>query len=435
MDLLTAPQRRLAVVVQRFGPGIAGGAEWHARELVTALARHHEVTVLTSCALDAMTWDLHFAPGPGRIELPGAAGGAAVNVAIERFAHPPRHAGGRARVPRRHKLRWGLRRLFDALGHPRVPRPTGDAAADGHLFLRRQGPACDGLIQRLRGAAAEFDAVVFFTALYFPTAEGLPAWGRRSVLIPTLHDEKPMHLPCYHALFANAGVTLYNSAAERRLARRLYGASAQDGPVVGVGVQVQAPTAGAVAAARARHRLPERYLVYVGRVEKGKGCAALLAAWQAVAAQVPDAALVFVGKGDLSIPETGQVRATGFVEGAERDALVAGAAALVMPSAHESLSLVLLEALALGVPVLANGASEVLAGHVHDSGAGTVYRGAAGLRRGLLEALARDDAQRARLGAAGRRYVAERYAWPRVHAQWLAAVEKVAARPARPVTL
>jgi len=112
----------------------------------------------------------------------------------------------------------------------------------------------------------------------------------------------------------------------------------------------------------------------------------------------------------------------------------AGAAALVMPSRFESLSLVTLEAFALGVPVLANTESEVLAEQVRDSGAGEAYRGTRALRRGLLRALARTPAERAALGEAGRRYVDTRYRWDLVVGRWLDAIERAGgqARVAKP---
>ena len=46
----------LAVVVQRYGAEINGGAELHARYIAEHLARHHAVEVLTTCARDYVTW-------------------------------------------------------------------------------------------------------------------------------------------------------------------------------------------------------------------------------------------------------------------------------------------------------------------------------------------------------------------------------------------
>jgi glycosyltransferase involved in cell wall biosynthesis len=405
------PRRRVAVVVQRYGAGLLGGAEWH------ALSHHHDVTVLTSCARDAMSWAMHYAPGDSTES----------GVRVRRFAHPPRHTGGRAKVPLRHKLRFLAAPLLDVLKRTRAARPRGDDRLDGHEFLRRQGPWCEGLIDALKQSAGQFDAVIFFTALYHPTAEGLPAWGARSVLVPTLHDEKAMVLPWFHRVFAGAGHVVWNTAAEQRLAHRLYGSSACAGSssVVGAAVQARPPSLEQLAQARQRYGLPARYLVYVGRVEVGKGCAELLAAWRALGASVRDAALVFVGHGGMKMPDWPNVTLTGFIDSAERDALVAGAAALVMPSRHESLSLVLLEAMALGVPVVANGRCEPLLDHVFDSGAGEVYRGQRELSRALLGALVRDEAARRRMGDAGRAYVSQHYADDVVHGRWLHAVEQV----------
>ena len=47
---------RLAVVVQRYGADINGGAELHARYVAEHLARHAEVEVFTTCARDYVTW-------------------------------------------------------------------------------------------------------------------------------------------------------------------------------------------------------------------------------------------------------------------------------------------------------------------------------------------------------------------------------------------
>jgi len=47
---------KLAVVVQRYGADINGGAELHARYIAERLARHAELEVLTTCARDYLTW-------------------------------------------------------------------------------------------------------------------------------------------------------------------------------------------------------------------------------------------------------------------------------------------------------------------------------------------------------------------------------------------
>src|SRR4029450_6322574 len=66
---------KLAVIVQRYGQEINGGAELHARYIAERLARHAQVEVLTTCATDYITW---------RNELPG--GVESVNgVSVRRF--------------------------------------------------------------------------------------------------------------------------------------------------------------------------------------------------------------------------------------------------------------------------------------------------------------------------------------------------------------
>ena len=47
---------KLAVVVQRYGANINGGAELHARYIAEHLARHADVEVVTTCAVDYVTW-------------------------------------------------------------------------------------------------------------------------------------------------------------------------------------------------------------------------------------------------------------------------------------------------------------------------------------------------------------------------------------------
>ena len=411
--------KRIALVVQRYGEEINGGAEALVRMLAERLKARFDVEVLTSCALDYSTWAMHYPPG----------GSDVCGVRVLRFAHPLRNDVGRARVPLVHKLRFKLRALLRRLPGAQVAAPRGDSFYDGRDFLRRQGPHCEGLLQHLRGSAKRYDAVIFFTALYEPATLGVEAFGRRSVLVPLLHDEKPMYQPVYGEVMRKAGALVFNTDAERRLAAKMYGIDTRNAPVAGAGVEIVTPTAQAVAQVLARRGLGPGYLVYVGRIDVSKGCKQLLNAFLAHLRKNPAAQLVLVGKAVMPVPEHPRILSTGFVSDAERDALIKGAAALVIPSRYESLSLVLLEAMLLRTPVIANAQCDVLADHIAHSGAGLAYRGQAGLVRAMAVVQTLDAAGRERWATLGAAYVQRSCSWPNVLQQYADAVEAVSVLP------
>ncbi len=417
------PVMRLALVVQRYGEEINGGAEAHARLLAERLAARHDIEVLTSCARDHVDWAPVYAPGPTVVR----------GVRVLRFAHPVRNDLGRAKVPLVHKLRFLLRSWLRRLPGPLVLAPRGERHYDGEDFLRRQGPHCPGLIAHLDASAARYDAVIFFTALYEPTALGLRHWGRRSILVPLVHDEKPMYLPVFHQVLRAAGALLFNTETERSLAARLYGIDTRGAGIAGVGIDVRRPDAGQIAAVLGRHGLAPGYFVYVGRIDKAKGCDELVAAFIDHARRHPQALLVLVGKATMKLTPHPRIHCTGFVDDDDRDALVAGATALVIPSRYESLSMVLLEAMLLGTPVIANAACEVLAQHVAQSGAGTAYRGRRELAAALQAMSALAGEGRTRLGRLGANYVHANYDWNRVMQVFDDTLRRVSETQAPPV--
>ena len=54
---------RLAFVVQRYGEEVNGGAEALCRWVAERMRKYFSVEVLTTCALDYLTWANHFPPG------------------------------------------------------------------------------------------------------------------------------------------------------------------------------------------------------------------------------------------------------------------------------------------------------------------------------------------------------------------------------------
>jgi len=121
--------------------------------------------------------------------------------------------------------------------------------------------------------------------------------------------------------------------------------------VVAPGVRAATrPDASAVSAARARHGLPERYVLAVGALEPRKAPELLV---RAHARAGTGAALVFAGTGRLA----GRLRREGVhllgrVDDADLDALYAGALALALPSLLEGYGLPPLEAAVHGTPAV-----------------------------------------------------------------------------------
>jgi glycosyltransferase involved in cell wall biosynthesis len=125
----------------------------------------------------------------------------------------------------------------------------------------------------------------------------------------------------------------------------------------------------AIAAARARYHLPERYLLSVGTIEPRKNLARLLAAFERLHAEGLTDVLVLAGKrgwltGEFDAalersPSKQAVVFPGFVADADLPAVYAGAQVLVMPSLYEGFGLPVLEGMACGVPVACSNCSSL----------------------------------------------------------------------------
>jgi glycosyltransferase involved in cell wall biosynthesis len=117
----------------------------------------------------------------------------------------------------------------------------------------------------------------------------------------------------------------------------------------------------AIAAARARYHLPERYLLFVGTIEPRKNLTRLLAAFERLHTENLTDALVLAGRRgwltgefDAALERSPSQRAVifpGFVADEDLPAVYAGAQVLTMPSLYEGFGLPVLEAMACGTPV------------------------------------------------------------------------------------
>jgi glycosyltransferase involved in cell wall biosynthesis len=282
-------------------------------------------------------------------------------------------------------------------------------------------------VEALRAEKSRFSAVVFFTYLYYPTYWGLRAAPERSVLVPTTHDEPPLAFSIYREVFGLPRAFAFLTPAEGELVGARFGTGGRPAVVAGMGVDVGEP--GDVAGFRARHGLSGPYAIYAGRIDAGKGCAAMLRHHERYRGERRGGAeLVLIGRLAMPAPRQEGVRYLGFLSEDDKATAMAGAFAVVCPSPYESLSIVLLEGLALGTPGLVNASSAVLKEHCLRSNAGLFYEDGDEYAA-AMDLLARDEGLRGAMGANGRRYVEREYRWSVVLDRWRFLLAAVSAAP------
>jgi glycosyltransferase involved in cell wall biosynthesis len=123
-----------------------------------------------------------------------------------------------------------------------------------------------------------------------------------------------------------------------------------------------------------------------------------------------DAMLALMGVKLMSLPEEPFIRFAGLLSERERLDALEAATVVVCPSPYESLSLLALEALSVGTPILVNARSAVLVEHCTASNAGLFYADRDEFVE-CLKLLIGDARLRAAMGANGREYIRRHYRW------------------------
>ena len=407
---------KLAFIVQRYGAEIIGGSEYHCRLVAERLSAHHDVEVLTTCAQDYVTWQNAYPEGTDRVR----------GVTVRRFANA--HTRNIQEFNRYSD--W----IFS---HPHTRE-------DEIEWLRQQGPWCPALVEHLRRTHESYDVLIFFTYLYAPTVLGLQVDPARSILVPTAHDEPAIRLGIYKELFSLPAGIAYNTAVERKFLTTHFSIRAVVEETIGCGVDLPpqsshhpeeralldgpADSAGGEeadeatharslshltlrgAAFRRRHRIHGPFALYGGRIDPGKGCEELIEYFGAYVDAGGEASLALMGVKLMPLPEEPFIRFAGLLPERERLQALEAATVIIVPSPYESLSLLALEAFAVGTPVLANARSEVLVDHCLRSNAGLFYADRYEFME-CLNLLMADRRLRMLMGRQGREYVRRHYRW------------------------
>ncbi len=374
----------------RYGADVVGGAELGCRLLAEHLAGAGvDVQVVTTCARSALTWADEHPPG----------------TTVE---------GG---VPvTRLRSRAGRTGDFDDWGRPLLAAPEAASTADAEEWLRRQGPWCPTVVEAALDSGA--DRIAYYPYLYYPTTEGVRRDPGRAVLHAAAHDEAPLRLGVFDEVFGSAAGLVFHTRGERDLVARRFAVGHVPQVVLGLGIdEVAPPVTDGVREHLGLGGAP--FLLCLGRVDPGKGTDLLVRLFAAYKQRRPGPLrLVVTGPVNVAPPTHPDVAVTGPVDEDTKAGLLTGATALVNPSANESFSFVVLEAMDRGTPVLVNARCAATTGHAVASGAGLTF-GRYGHFEVALDRLLAEPGLRRSLGQRGREYVAAQFRWPVVVDRYL----------------
>ncbi|HPQ39944.1 MAG TPA: glycosyltransferase family 4 protein [bacterium] len=377
--------KRFLFVIQRYGLDVDGGAELYCRWLAEHCMLQSQITILTTTARDYISWDNHFEPGQSTInDIPVI----------------------RAPVLQSRNINEFNRFTEQIL--------TGSPSEDSqHDWLRAQGPWSPGILEYIRDHHSEYDGLIFFTYLYAPSVLGARIAPRKSILIPTAHDEPVAHLSIFHRLYSEVAGLLFLTPAEQTFVESTYSVAGKPSRLLGTGVDLpESPLR--PEDVREKYGINGDILLYIGRVETGKGCGELIRYFNDYRSLHPGTlTLVLAGRRHMPVPDDPAIVCPGYIPDDDLKPLIEASTVVMVPSPFESLSILLLQAFACRKPVIANGHSAVLAGHCRRSNGGLYYETRDEFIE-TLDLLLKRKELRVQLGQNGQAYVGREYTWASV---------------------
>lgn len=395
---------KIALVIQRFGREINGGAEVHCQQIAKHLSKNFQIEVLTSCAKDYRTWEPVY-------EAKNYSEG---EYTIKRFSNE--RVGTKAQLRNIRKkitgrlwyqylFRWLSLYEFLIKAFPTLAVTT----LDNEQWLKYQGPYCPSLIDFLETNKDDYGVIIFFTSLYYPSAMGVLRFPEKAILIPMVHNEKANYYPIYHKVMNSPTWIFYNTLSEKLFSEKLYGNGNRCNAIVGLGIEL--PKLPIDHSVLEKFNIKKPYVLYVGRIEKGKGCKELIEYFLRFNKSNKDACqLVMVGMDLMKMKIVNSIICTGFVSEYDKQQLMQQCEVILIPSKFESLSLVLLEGFYLKKPALVNAKCKVLEEHIEQSRGGFVYRNYSEFA-GYLNQFMKNNRIKEEAGLRGKKYVTNNYNW------------------------
>jgi glycosyltransferase involved in cell wall biosynthesis len=379
---------KIVFVVQRYGLEVNGGAEFHCRLVAEHMSKYFDVEVLTTCAIDYMTWKNEYPPGIENLN----------GVCVRRFP-----VDYERDVPKFSKF---SEKIFGNI----------HTYEDEIEWMKLQGPYSTKLLNYIKNNKDNYTYFIFFTYLYCTTFFGLPLVKEKALLVPTAHDEPPIYLSIFKSIFKNSKRFIYNTEEEKNFISSQFQVANIPSDVVGVGIDIPSKID---AVSFVQKYTVDNFIIYVGRIDESKGCKELFDYFIRYKKEKKSSIkLVLLGKTMMKVPEHPDILSLGFVSEQEKFNGIKSTKLLIMPSKYESLSMVLLEAWLCNTAVLVNGKCDVLKGQCIRGNAGLYFESYDEFE-GCLDFLLSDDEVRNTLGKNGMKFVLQNYSWESIEKRYI----------------
>lgn len=388
-------KKRVAFINQRYGLEVNGGSEYYTRLMAEHLKTKYEITILTTKAIDYVTWSNYYEADEERIH----------DITVKRFP-----------VTRERDMK-----KFGKI-NAEVLSKSLRTEQDEQKWVIEQGPVCPDLIEYIKEHTDDYDVFVFVTYLYYTTSVGITVAPEKSILIPTAHDEPYIYFDYFKHVFQQPKAIIYLTEEEKKFVEYKFKNQNIIHDVFAVGIDLPQRVDERTFV---EERKIDNYIIYVGRIDESKGCKILFQYFEEYKKRnVNDLKLVLMGKAVMDVPHNEDIVNLGFVSEEEKFNGIASAKALILPSEFESLSISVLEALSIKTPVIVNGKCEVLKGHCIRSNAGLYYKSYLEFE-GILNYLIDHEYERQMMGENGKEYVEKDYTWDKVVSKFEGIINRI----------
>ena len=388
-------KKKIAIINQRYGLEVNGGSELYSRQIAEKLIAKYDVEVLTSCAVEYVKWSNYYKEGVEQIN----------GVTVRRFK----------------TLHEREPKVFSALDSMMLSNPHIEEEIS-EQWIEHMGPYCPELVEYVDKHQDEYEAIIVVTYLYYTAVKSIVRIKNKAIFIPTAHQEPFIHFDMYKKVFGAADAYVFLTDEEKDLVHSIFHNENVPYEVMGVGVEV--PEVVDSERFKKKYNL-DNYLIYVGRIDEGKDCPRLFKYFLEYKRRVKsDLKLVLMGKAVCDIPKSPDIISLGFVSEEDKFDGIKGAKALILPSKFESLSISVLEAMTLSVPVIVNGICDVLKGHCVKSNGGLYYKNYFEFE-GCINYMMEHPEEYAIMCKNARKYVEDYFQWDDIMKKFDSIIERV----------